>query len=48
MVGRLWADPEQKQDFGDVTVTQGLDTQPPITGALQILWGWIAVHSLAE
>jgi hypothetical protein len=36
MVGRPCADPEQKQDFGDRTVTQGLDTQRPITEAL--LW----------
>jgi hypothetical protein len=36
MVGRPRADPEQKQDFGDETVTQGLDTQRPITEAL--LW----------
>jgi hypothetical protein len=36
MVGRLRADPEQKQDFGDVIVTQGIDTQWPITEAL--LW----------
>ncbi|MFC1458691.1 hypothetical protein ACETIH_18725, partial [Microvirga arabica] len=36
MVGRPRADPEQKQDFGDRTVTQGLDTQRPITEAL--LW----------
>jgi two-component sensor histidine kinase len=34
MVGRPRADPEQKQDFGDETVTQGLDTQRPITEAL--------------
>ncbi len=36
MVGRPRADPEQKQDFGDETVTQGLDTQRPITEALKI------------
>ena len=36
MVGRPCADPEQKQDFGDRTVTQGLDTQWPITEALQL------------
>src|SRR5215211_6574312 len=36
MVGRPRADPEQKQDFGDRTVTQGLDTQRPITEALQL------------
>jgi hypothetical protein len=36
MVGRPCADPEQKQDFGDRTVTQGIDTQRPITEAL--LW----------
>ena len=34
MVGRPCADPEQKQDFGDVTVTQGLDATRPITEAL--------------
>src|SRR5215211_6771362 len=31
MLGRPRADHEQKQDFGDRTVTQGLDTQWPIT-----------------
>jgi hypothetical protein len=36
MVGRPRADPEQKQDFGDRTVTQGIDTQRPITEALQL------------
>jgi hypothetical protein len=36
MVGRLRADPEQKQDFGGVTITQGLDTHRPITEALQL------------
>jgi hypothetical protein len=36
MVGRPYADPEQKQDFGDRTVTQGIDTQRPITEALQL------------
>jgi hypothetical protein len=35
-VWRLRADPEQKQDFSDVTVTQGLDTRRPITEALQL------------
>ncbi len=39
MVGRLRADPEQKQDFGDRTVTQGIDTQRPITEAL--LWQFL-------
>jgi hypothetical protein len=34
MVGRPRADPEQKQDFGGKTVTQGIDTQQPITEAL--------------
>ena len=36
MVGWLHANPEQKQDFGDVTLTQGIDTQRPITEALQL------------
>ena len=36
MVGRPCADPEQKQDFGDVTITQGLDTHRPIPEALQL------------
>ena len=36
IVGRPRADPEQKQDFGDRTVTQGLDTHRPITEALQL------------
>src|SRR5918999_1124206 len=36
MVWQLRADHEQKQDFGDVTVTRGLDTQRPITEALQL------------
>jgi hypothetical protein len=35
-VWQLRADHEQKQDFGDRTVTQGLDTQWPITEALQL------------
>jgi hypothetical protein len=51
MVGRPRADPEQKQDFGDRTVTQGLDSQRPITEAL--LWQvqgtvWSRTASLAE
>jgi hypothetical protein len=33
---RLRADPEQKQEFGDVTITQGLDAKRPITEALQL------------
>ena len=36
MVGRPCADPEQKQDFGERTVTQGIDTQRPITEAVQL------------
>jgi hypothetical protein len=36
MMGWLHANPEQKQDFGDVTLTQGIDTQRPITEALQL------------
>jgi hypothetical protein len=36
MVGRPYADPEQKQGFGDRTVTQGIDTQRPITEALPL------------
>ena len=36
IVWQLRADHEQKQDFGDRTVTQGLDTQRPITEALQL------------
>ena len=36
MVGRPHADPEQKQDFGDRTVTQGIDIQRSITEALQL------------
>ncbi len=36
MVGRCHADPEQKQDFGDRTITPGIDTTGPITEAL--LW----------
>ena len=36
IVWQLRADHEQKQDIGDVTVTQGLDTQRPITEALQL------------
>jgi hypothetical protein len=36
MVGRHHADPEQKQDFGDVTITRGLDANRPITEALQL------------
>jgi hypothetical protein len=39
-VWQLRADHEQKQDFGDRTVTQGLDTQWPITEALQLRSGW--------
>ena len=35
IVWQLFADHEQKQDFGDVTVTQGLDTQRPTTEALE-------------
>jgi hypothetical protein len=36
MMWRLRADHEQKQEFGDVTITQGLDAKRPITEAL--LW----------
>ncbi len=36
MVGRPYADPEQKQGFGDRTVTHEIDTQRPITEALPL------------
>ncbi len=47
IVWQLRADPEQKQDFGDVTVTQGLDTQRPITEALQLRF-WMISESLSH
>ena len=43
MVGRPRVDPEQKQDFGDRTVTQGLDTQRPIPEALQSRFAGLGV-----
>src|SRR5215212_3701191 len=36
MVWQLQADPEQKQELGDVTITRGLDASRPITEALQL------------
>src|SRR5215213_7055477 len=36
MVWQLQADPEQKQELGDRTVTRGLDASRPITEALQL------------
>jgi hypothetical protein len=41
MLWQLRADHEQKQDLGDVTITQGLDATRPITEALQL-------HSLLQ
>jgi hypothetical protein len=36
MLWQFCADHEQKQDLGDVTITQGLDATRPITEALQL------------
>src|SRR5215207_7969595 len=42
MMWQLLADHEQKQGFGDVTVTQGLDAKRPITEALQLRSEWVS------
>jgi hypothetical protein len=36
MMWQFCADHEQKQELGDVTITQGLDATWPITEALQL------------